>query len=200
MLNGLRLWGRLGAAAGLALALVAPSEARSATRMVHENGWAVTAPKGWDPYQGEAAMGADFRMFGPRDRFASCAFDSRTNLGLDMTNAQIKATIGAVSLGSEVLSRFLLSSDLTPGELSDAVFSEPTPQPDHASGWPVQRAEFTYYDGGTKAAGGTASKGWAIITFKNDTVFVGYCGVDTETASSVAADVNAIFNSIELTR
>lgn len=181
-----------------ALVLVGSAAAAGATRMVHENGWAVTAPRDWDPAQGNAAFGADFRMFALGGQDAACAFSSRPGLGLGMTNAEMKSSLAAGALSSAAIGNYIEA--LLPGELSDTAFAAPSVQKNHPSGWPFHRVSFAYYDGGPRNKGGNASEGWAIITFRNDTVFVGYCGAGVATAPRAAGDVNAIFNSIEFTR
>lgn len=181
-----------------AILVVGTAAAAKGTRLVHQNGWAVTAPKSWSAVQGNAALGADFRLFGPDRHGAVCAFDSRPGLELNMSNDDMREALNSGPLSTKAVSNYLLRSDLMPDELSGAVFTPPVVQRDHPSGWPFQWASFTYFDGGPKT--GTPSNGLAIITFKNDTVFVGYCGADTAKAPLAADEVNAIFNSIELTR
>lgn len=180
--------------------LAGVAAAAGATRMVHANGWAVTAPNGWNAFQGEHALGADFRMFAPRDLDAACAFYSRSGLGLGMTNDQIRSALGASTMLENAIADFLQADELFPGELSDIEVFKVAPQVEHPSGWPFQRASFTYFDGGTQASGGKPSVGWAAITFKNDAVYVAYCGANNSSVEASKKAISVILNTIEMAR
>lgn len=183
-----------------AVSLAGLGAAREPVRLEHPRGWAVTAPVGWDPIGTRDAMGADFRIFGPRSLDAACAFYSRADLGLGVTNDQIRSALGASSMYDAAIIEFLQAGELWQGELSDIVVKEVRPQINHPSGWPFQRAAFTYYDGGSQSDGGNASQGWAAITFKNDTVYVAYCGASDASTADAKPIFSAILNSIEMTR
>lgn len=184
----------------IVIGIAGAATALDPVRMAHPRGWAVTAPANWDPFQGDQALGADFRIFAPREIDAACAFYSRSGLGLGMTNDEIKSALAASALYDTAVVEFLQSDPLFPGELSDIVVKEVRSQPNHPSGWPFQRAAFTYFDGGTEARGGKSSQGWAVITFKNDTVFVGYCGANDASVADAKPAFSVILNTIEMTR
>lgn len=184
------------ALAVVALALLSPvADAKSrlaGKRLSHPNGYTIVVPTGWDPYVGEKAMGGDFRLFTPNRGDGMCVFTSSPGLGLNMTEADLKDILATADLGGETFTKYFLG-----GEMSDIVYTQTGPQPDHPGGWPVQRAELTYSDGGPAANGGTPSVAWAYMTFRRDTLFIGYCGVDAGVADAMRNDVKALIDAIE---
>ncbi len=161
-----------------------PAAAEGGQKLTNARGYSLTVPSDWivaTDYEG-----ADF-MMGSADLSIICQLFSAADV-IDASDDEIRANLGTGDIGADFFTKLLFTG------APELAFESSGPQNDHPSGWPFQRAVATL------KLDKTPTTAHAYLTFKAKSAYFGACFTETAKLSAGKATMDAVINSIRLTK